>query len=108
MLYEVITAEVPAKALYKLRKTPARQALYTYFAAIIRVTGMDQGNVYPLKKFLGNFSGHVNEGRIQKVSGGYQLTRKGIDYFNDSVITSYSIHYTKLYELYLQSYPQIV
>ena len=79
----VTAASAPAGSLYKLRETPAGKALYTYFSAILRVTGMDQGKVYPLKKFLGNFSGHVNAGRIQKVSGGYQLTPKGIDYFND-------------------------
>jgi hypothetical protein len=72
-----------AGSLYKLRETPAGTSLCTYFAAILRVTGMDQGKVYPLKKFLGNFSGHVKAGRIQKVSGGYQLTPQGIDYFND-------------------------
>ena len=72
-----------AGSLYKLSETPAGTSLYTYFAAILRVTGMDQGKVYPLKKFLGNFSGHVKAGRIQKVSGGYQLTPQGIDYFND-------------------------
>ena len=44
---------------------------------------MDQGKIYPLNKFLGNFSGHVQAGRIQKVPGGYQLTANGIDYFND-------------------------
>jgi hypothetical protein len=78
-----VTKPVAEGSLFKLRKTPAGKALYTYTAAILRVTGMDQGKVYPLKKFLGNFSGHVNAGRIQKVSGGFQLTRAGIDYFND-------------------------
>ena len=70
-------------SLYKLSKTPTGKDLFTYTAAILKVTGMDQGKVYPLNKFLGNFSGHVQAGRIQKASGGYQLTAKGIDYFND-------------------------
>jgi len=69
--------------LYKLKKTPAGKALFTYTAAILRVTGMDEGKVYPLKKFLGNFSGHDQAGRIRKASGGYELTPAGIDYFND-------------------------
>ena len=79
----VAAASASAGSLYKLVKTPAGKALYNYFAAILQVTGMDQGKVYPLKKFLGNFSGHETAGRIQKVSGGYQLTPKGIDYFSD-------------------------
>jgi len=78
-----VTAPTPAGTLYKSRKTPAGKALFAYTAAILKVTGMDQGNVYPLKKFLGNFSGHVQAGRIQKESGGYQLTPAGINYFND-------------------------
>jgi len=80
---QAATVQEPAQSLYKLKKTPAGKALYTYFAAILRVTRMDQGKVYPLKKFLGNFSGHLEAGRIVKVSGGYQLTPEGIDYFND-------------------------
>ena len=74
---------VTGKTLFKLRKTPAGKSLFTYTAAILKVTGMDQGKTYPLKKFLGNFSGHEKAGRIQKVPGGYQLTSAGIDYFND-------------------------
>jgi hypothetical protein len=74
---------VPAGTLFKLRKTPGGKALFTYTAAILKVTGMDQGKVYPLKKFLGNFSTHLNAGRIQKAPGGFQLTLAGIDYFND-------------------------
>ena len=77
------TAPASAGAFYKLRKTPAGKVLFTYTAAILKITGMDRGNVYPLKKFLGNFSGHVQAGRIQKESGGYQLTPAGIDFFND-------------------------
>jgi hypothetical protein len=50
----VTSASVPTGPLHKLGKTPAGKALYTYFAAILQVTGMDQGKVYPLKKFLGN------------------------------------------------------
>lgn len=82
-LRSTLNATVPAVSLYKLRKTPAGKALYTYFAAILHVTGMDQGKVYPLKKFLGNFSGHVDAGRIKKMPDGYLLTSKGLDYFND-------------------------
>ena len=44
---------------------------------------MDQGAVYPLKKFLKNFSGHVDAGRIERVDGGYRLTTRGMDYFSD-------------------------
>ena len=79
----VTDASAPGGSLYKLGRTPAGNALYTYFAAILQVTGMDQGKVYPLKKFLGNISGHETAGRIRKVSGGYQLTPNGIDYFSD-------------------------
>ena len=86
----------PAGSLYKLRETPAGKSLYTYFAAILRVTGMDHGKVYPLKKFLGNFSGHVKAGRIQKVSGGYQLTPRGIDYFNDRYSPGNSQHVNRI------------
>jgi hypothetical protein len=78
-----MTAPASARVLYKLKKTPAGKSLFTYTAAILKVTGMDQGKVYPLKKFLGNFSGHEKKGRLQKVPGGYQLTPVGIDYFND-------------------------
>jgi hypothetical protein len=69
--------------LYRLEKTPAGNALYTYFAAILIATGMAQGGVYPLKKFLKNFSGHEDAGRIEKAPGGYRLTRAGRDYFAD-------------------------
>jgi len=71
------------EARYRLIETPRGKTLYTYFAAILLVTGMIDGQVFPLKKFLGNFSGHEKAGRIRKVSGGYQLTQRGIDYFND-------------------------
>lgn len=57
--------------------------MFTYFAAILRVTGMDKGAVYPLKNFLGNFSTHLNSGRIEKVQAGYRLTPQGMDYFAD-------------------------
>jgi hypothetical protein len=69
--------------LYRLEKTPAGNALYTYFAAILIATGMDKGAAYPLKKFLKNFSGHEQAGRIEKAPGGYRLTRAGRDYFAD-------------------------
>jgi hypothetical protein len=80
---QVAATNAPTGALYKLRNTPAGKDLFTYTAAILKVTGMDQGKVYPLKKFLGNFSGHVSASRIKKVPGGYQLTPTGIEYFND-------------------------
>ena len=69
--------------LYRLEKTPAGGALYTYFAAILTITGMDRGAVYPLKKFLKNFSGHEDAGRIEKAPGGYRLTPAGRKYFAD-------------------------
>ena len=69
--------------LYRLEKTPAGSALYTYFAAILIATGMDKGAAYPLKKFLKNFSGHEQAGRIEKAPDGYRLTRAGRDYFAD-------------------------
>ena len=67
--------------LYRLKTTPSGKELFTYFAAILRVTGMDKGAVFPLKKFLSNFSTHLNSGRIEKASGGYRLTAQGMDYF---------------------------
>jgi hypothetical protein len=69
--------------LYRLEKKPAGNALYTYFAAILIATGMDKSAVHPLKKFLKNFSGHEQAGRIEKAPGGYRLTRAGRDYFAD-------------------------
>jgi hypothetical protein len=69
--------------LYKLKKTPSGRGLWTYMAAILHVTEMDKGKSFPLKKFLGNFKTHTDNGRIAKVAGGYQLTDIGIDYFND-------------------------
>jgi hypothetical protein len=48
---------------------------------------MIDGQVFPLKKFLGNFSGHERAGRIRKVPGGYQATPRGFDYFNDRYST---------------------
>lgn len=52
-------------------------------AAILEVTGIDQGRVFPLKKFLGNFKTHLDSGRIAPAADGYRLTPKGIDYFRD-------------------------
>jgi hypothetical protein len=70
--------------LYRLEKTPSSgNPLWTYFAAILIVTGMDEGGVYPLKKFFKNFSTHEQAGRIEKAPGGYRLTRAGRDYFAD-------------------------
>ena len=79
---DVATAgSAAAGRLYHLEKTPAGNALYTYFAAILIATGMDKGAAYPLKRFLKNFSGHEQAGRIEKAPGGYRLTRAGRDYF---------------------------
>ncbi|WP_351074976.1 hypothetical protein [Shewanella sp. CAL98-MNA-CIBAN-0140] len=69
--------------LYKLSKTPSGKALWTYMAAVLKATKMDKGQVYPLKKFLGNFKTHLDNNRVKLVEGGYQLTPKGIDYFQD-------------------------
>ena len=69
--------------MHKLRITPTGRQLYAYMAAILEVTGMDQGSVFPLKKFLGNFKTHLDSGRINRTDGGYQLTPMGIDYFRD-------------------------
>ncbi len=69
--------------LYRLERTPAGRALFTYFAAVLIATGMDRGAVYPLKKFLGNFSGHEQAGRIEKAAGGHRLTDAGREYFAD-------------------------
>ncbi len=69
--------------LHKLRITPTGRQLYSYMAAILEVTGMDQGGAFPLKKFLGNFKTHLDSGRIDRTDGGYQLTPRGRDYFRD-------------------------
>ena len=69
--------------LYKLKSTPSGRKLWTYMAAILEVTGMAQGKVYPLNKFLGNFKTHLDDSRIVHVNGGYQLTPTGIDCFSD-------------------------
>ena len=69
--------------LFRPATTPRGKTLFTYFAAVLRVTGMDQGSTYPLARILGNFSGHLTAGRIEAVKGGYRLTQSGIDYFND-------------------------
>ena len=69
--------------LFKLKNTPSGRKLWTYMAAILEVTGMDKGNPYPLNKFFGNFKTHLDNGRILRVSEGYQLTPSGIEYFND-------------------------
>lgn len=75
--------QLPEGKIYKLSKTPSGKELFTYFAAVLRITGMDQGVVYPLKNFFRNFSGHINAGRIERVDEGYKLTPSGIDYFAD-------------------------
>ncbi|MDU0583909.1 hypothetical protein [Pseudomonas aeruginosa] len=69
--------------LYKLSTTPSEQRLWTYMAAILEVTEMDQGKPFPLKRFLGNFQTHLDAGWIERVPEGYRLTRRGQDYFQD-------------------------
>lgn len=69
--------------LQKLRITPTGRQLHAYMAAILEVTGMDQGRTFPLKKFIGNFKTHLDNGRIDRTDGGYQLTPRGRDYFRD-------------------------
>lgn len=79
-------------ALHRLVVTPSGGELFVYFAAILQLTGMDRGKVYPLKNFLGNFSGHVSAKRIEKVDGGFRLTEKGMDYFKDRYKTGSKQH----------------
>lgn len=69
--------------LYKLKATPSGRRLWTYMAAILEVSGMIRGEVYPLNKFLGNFKTHLDAQRISRTPAGYQLTPTGKDYFND-------------------------
>ncbi|SFA65498.1 hypothetical protein [Metapseudomonas otitidis] len=69
--------------LYKLAHTPSGQRLWTYMAAILEVTEMDQGKPFPLKRFLKNFQTHLDAGRIERVPEGYRLTCIGRDYFHD-------------------------
>jgi hypothetical protein len=82
------TAETPpAPRLYRLSRTPAGRELYAYFAAILQTTGMDRGAAFPLKKFLGNFKGHVDAGRIEVAgSGSFRLTPSGRRYFTDRFV----------------------
>jgi len=81
---EAVTAPTRTdQSLYRLKTTPRGKELNAYFAAILRVTGMEEGGIYPLKRFLGNFSGHLKAGRIERVSGGNRLTPSGKDYFQD-------------------------
>lgn len=69
--------------LYKLARTPSGQRLWTYMAAILEVTEMDQGKPFPLRRFLKNFQTHLDAGRIERAPQGYRLTRSGQDYFQD-------------------------
>ena len=70
--------------LHKLKTTPSGRKLWTYMAAILEVTGMDQGEPYPLNKFLGNFKTHLDSQRIIRSPDGYRLTPAGQDYFKDN------------------------
>lgn len=67
--------------LHKLAKTPSGRQLWTYMAAILEVTEMDQGKPFPLRRFLGNFQTHLDCGRVELSPEGYRLTRAGLDYF---------------------------
>lgn len=69
--------------LFKMKTTPSDKKLFAYMAAILEVTGMDQGKPFPLGKFFGNMRTHLENGRFMRVPEGYQLTAKGKDYFND-------------------------
>jgi len=70
--------------LHKLTDTPrSPRDLATYFAAILSVTEMDSGEVFPLRKFLSNLSSHLDTGRIESVPGGHRLTDLGRSYFED-------------------------
>lgn len=71
------------RQLYRLAKTPSGRKLWAYMAGILEVTGMAQGKVFPLKKFLGNFKTHLDEGRIVSDGYGFRLTRTGMEYFSD-------------------------
>ncbi|MGV8863192.1 MAG: hypothetical protein ACOH2T_18755 [Pseudomonas sp.] len=66
---------------YKLAIVPRGRRLWTYMAAILEVTEMDQGKPFPLKRFLVNFQTHLDCGRVENVPEGYRLTRIGQDYF---------------------------
>jgi hypothetical protein len=78
-----VIREDAGKPFHRLVETPRGKELYTYMAAILSVTGMDKGAIYPLNEFLGDFRGHLDAGRIEKVPGGYRLTPAGLDYFAD-------------------------
>ena len=67
--------------LYKLAVTPTGRRLWTYMAAILEATEMDQGKPFPLKRFMVNFQTHLDGGRIEIRPDGYQLTRIGQEYF---------------------------
>jgi len=69
--------------LFKLETTPSGKELFAYMAAILEVTGMMKGDEYPIKKFLGNISTHLEAERIIRSGNGYKLTAKGVDYFMD-------------------------
>ncbi|GAD61328.1 hypothetical protein [Aquipseudomonas alcaligenes] len=69
--------------LYKLAITPSGRRLWTYLAAILVVTEMDQGKPFQLRRFLKNFQTHLDGRRIERVPEGFRLTRIGQDYFQD-------------------------
>ena len=70
--------------MYKLKNTPkSGRKLWSYMAAILEVTGMNDGQSFNLNLFFTNFRTHIENGRIQVVPGGYRLTDAGIEYFAD-------------------------
>lgn len=74
---------------FRLAQTPkSPRELGTYFAAILSATGMDRGEVFQLTRFLSNFAGHVEAGRIVAVEGGYRLSTAGLAYFEDRFHTA--------------------
>ena len=66
---------------FKLKTTPRGSELYAYFAAILSETGMMDGEEVNLKLFMGNFKGHLDNGRIEKGAFGFKLTAQGREYF---------------------------
>ncbi|RMT36518.1 hypothetical protein ALP50_101846 [Pseudomonas syringae pv. spinaceae] len=68
-------------SLHRLAVMPAGRRLWTYMAAILEITEMNQGKPFPLKRFMVNFQTHLDGGRIESGPDGYRLTRIGQEYF---------------------------
>ena len=93
---------------FKLNKTPSGKELFAYTSAILEVTNMINGDEYPLKKFLKNFSTHLDAGRIIQSSNGYRLTACGIDYFKDRLNPNNPQHVTRgEVERMIRAYPVV-